>query len=58
MAKELHCTDVGFDCDFVARGQTDQEILAQVIDHAGKAHPNLELTDELVVDVKDEIRDR
>lgn len=38
MAKILHCRDAGFDCDAVVRGETSEEILAQVRPHAAEAH--------------------
>lgn len=46
--KILHCRDAGFDCDAVVRGQTDEDIFAQVRPHAATAHqvaigPDLEI---------------
>jgi predicted small metal-binding protein len=38
MTKELHCRDVGFDCDAVVTAESDDEILAQVADHAKAVH--------------------
>lgn len=38
MTKILHCRDAGFDCDAVVRGDTIEEILAQVGPHAAEAH--------------------
>lgn len=38
MSKVLHCRDVGPDCDFVARGQSEEDIMRQVTDHARKVH--------------------
>ena len=38
MAKEMRCRDVGPDCDFVARGQTEEEVMRQVVSHARTAH--------------------
>jgi len=36
--KDFHCRDVGNNCDFVARGQTNDEILKQVGKHAENDH--------------------
>jgi predicted small metal-binding protein len=38
MAKVLHCRDVGLDCDFIARAQTEAELLRLVAAHASKVH--------------------
>ncbi len=46
MSKILHCRDAGFDCDAVVRGETAEEILAQVRPHAQSAH-GLTVTPEL-----------
>ena len=38
MAKMMRCRDVGPDCDFVARGRNEDEIMRQVVSHARTAH--------------------
>ena len=38
MAKVMKCRTVGLDCDFVARGENDEQIMAQVAEHARKDH--------------------
>ncbi len=38
MAKQFRCRDLGLECDYVACGHTDQEILDKAELHAGKAH--------------------
>lgn len=38
MSKILHCRDAGFDCDAIVRGETTDDILAQVRAHAPAAH--------------------
>lgn len=38
MAKILKCKDVGVDCDFVASGKTDEEVLKKAAEHARKEH--------------------
>ena len=51
MAKVITCRDVGVDCDFVARGQTEQEVLKKCVEHARSAH-GMELSAELTAKVK------
>jgi predicted small metal-binding protein len=36
--RDFHCKDAGMKCDFVARGNTDREILDQAGRHAKDAH--------------------
>ena len=38
MAKVLRCKDVGPDCDFVARAETEEDVLKQAAAHAGAVH--------------------
>lgn len=49
MAKELHvhCRDIGFDCDAVVTGESEDEILVQVVEHAKDVH---NLSDDQVSD--------
>lgn len=60
MTKELHCRDVGFDCDAVVTAESEGDVLAQVADHAKDVHG---LTDEqradpaLLQQVRDQIHD-
>jgi predicted small metal-binding protein len=61
MAKELHCRDVGFDCDAVVVSENEDEVLAQVAEHAKSVHG---MTDEQINDpdfgtqVRAQIHDR
>ena len=57
MAKVVTCRDVGVDCDFVARGQTEQEVLKKCAEHARSKHGMTELPADLAVKVKGAIRD-
>jgi len=34
----LKCRTVGLDCDFVVRGENDEQIMALVAEHAKKDH--------------------
>jgi predicted small metal-binding protein len=52
MAKTVSCRDVGSDCDFVARGNSEEEIMSQVAEHARVEH-NMS---EVPADVQDKLR--
>jgi predicted small metal-binding protein len=56
MAKELRCRDVGMDCDFKVRGDTEEEVLRQAAAHARTAHQINEMTPELAAKVRAAIR--
>jgi predicted small metal-binding protein len=51
MPKTVSCRDVGADCDFVARGDSEEDVLRQVTDHARTAHK----MSEIPQDVKDKV---
>ena len=36
--KDFHCRDAGLDCDFVAKGKSNDEIMSQVGKHATDHH--------------------
>jgi predicted small metal-binding protein len=57
MAKIVSCRDVGVDCDFVARGETEQDLLQQAAEHARSAHNMTEIPAELADKVRGAIRD-
>lgn len=58
MAKIVECAkvDPSSGCEHVVRGQTEQELLNKVAEHA-KEHGIREVTPELVTKVKANIRD-
>jgi predicted small metal-binding protein len=58
MAKTVNCRDVGVDCDFVACGETEQEVLQQCAEHARTAHGMNEIPPELAIKVRAAIRDQ
>jgi predicted small metal-binding protein len=57
MAKSLCCRDVGPDCDFVAHGETEEEIMGQVVQHAKSVHGFEEVPVELAEKARAAIRD-
>ena len=56
MAKTMSCRDVGPDCDFVARGETEEEIMGQVAEHA-RTHGMEEVSPEVAEKVRAAIKD-
>ncbi len=57
MSKIVSCREVGVDCDFVAKGETEQEVLKQCSEHARKEHGMTELPADLAEKVRGAIRD-
>jgi predicted small metal-binding protein len=56
MAKLLRCRDVGADCNFEARGRTEEEILQKAGAHAQSVH-GMQITAELVEAVRRAIKE-
>ncbi|MGH7627837.1 MAG: DUF1059 domain-containing protein [Gemmatimonadales bacterium] len=56
MAKHLRCRDLGMNCDFEARGATEEDILRQAAAHAQHAHQIAEMPPELASQVRAAIR--
>jgi predicted small metal-binding protein len=54
--KDFHCRDAGLNCDFVARGNSNDEIVKQAGDHAKKAH-HMNVTPDLTKRVEALIHD-
>ena len=57
MTKVITCRDVGMDCDFEARGETEQEIMQKCAEHARTDHGMQKIPPELAAKVKSAIRD-
>ena len=57
MAKVVRCREVGVDCDFETRGETEQEVLDKCAEHGRTAHGIEVLTPELVEKVRAAIRE-
>jgi predicted small metal-binding protein len=45
MAKMLSCREAGMDCDFVARGETDDEVMRNGFEHGKRDHG---MTDDML----------
>jgi predicted small metal-binding protein len=57
MAKVLRCKDVGFDCGFEIRADTEEEVMEKVAVHAAQVHDMKEVSEEVVAQVKAAIQD-
>jgi len=57
MGKVLKCRDVGVDCGFEVRGETEEEILAKAAEHAQSCHAGVEMTSEVQAKIKAAIKD-
>jgi predicted small metal-binding protein len=55
--KVLYCKDVGFDCEYVAEAESEEDLLQKVAEHAETTHQVSELPDEVVTRVRAAIRD-
>ena len=56
MAKHLRCRDLGMNCDFEARGATEDDVMRQAAAHARQAHQISEMPPELATQVRAAIR--
>lgn len=57
MAKAMHCSDMGSDCTFVARGETVEEVMAVGAEHGKEVHGIEEITAEMATQIIPLIRD-
>ena len=57
MTKRLRCRDVGMDCDFEARGATEEDVVRQASAHASREHQIREMTPDLERRVRAAIRE-
>ena len=60
MAKTFNCRDVGVDCSYVARGETEEAVMADAAKHAKEVHgyTDEQLNDpEMIKKVKAAIKD-
>lgn len=57
MSKVVRCREVGVDCDFEARGESEQEVLQKCADHAKADHNMTEIPPEMAAKVRSAIRD-
>lgn len=57
MAKVIACRDMGADCEFVARGETAEELFKISAAYGGAVHGTTELTPEIIEKARTLIRD-
>ena len=57
MARVLYCHDLIPGCKFEARGDSDEEILAEFVDHISTAHGMSEISDGILEMVSKAIRE-
>jgi predicted small metal-binding protein len=57
MSKVLKCREVGLDCNFVVRADTEEEIMKQIAAHANITHGVKDMPEEVIVRVRSVIRD-
>ena len=57
MPKTLNCRDVGVDCDFVATGETEEEVMVKAAEHGRTAHGFDEIPPELAEKARAAIQD-
>ena len=41
MSRELHCSDTGMQCDYVAKGETDDEVMTEASQHVMQDHASV-----------------
>jgi predicted small metal-binding protein len=52
--KTINCREAGFDCDYVVRGQTEEEVMKNGVEHAMKDHGMKE--EDITPEMKQKIR--
>ena len=57
MARVLYCNDLVPGCKFEARGDSDEEILAEFVDHISTVHGMSEISDGILQMVSEAIHE-
>lgn len=57
MTKTLRCTDIIPGCDFIARGESEDEVVARAVEHARTKHHLRAVTPEILAQVRSAIRE-
>ncbi len=47
MTKIIRCRDAGVDCDFVVRGETEEELFRKALEHGREFHGMTEIPEDL-----------
>ncbi len=54
--KQLSCRDFGVDCDFIARGDSEEEVIKKASDHGCRVHNKCESSPEMEKKMRSLIR--
>jgi predicted small metal-binding protein len=57
MTKSISCADTGADCSWSTTAETEEELMNKVAQHAKEDHEGLEVTPELVAEIKSHIKE-
>jgi predicted small metal-binding protein len=57
MPKTIRCRDAGVDCDFVARGETEEELFRNALEHGRAYHGMKEISKDLQETMRKLIRE-
>jgi predicted small metal-binding protein len=52
--KTINCREAGFDCDYIVRGETEEEVMKNGAEHAMKDHGMKE--EDITPEMKQKIR--
>ncbi len=58
MTKGFTCSDVGVDCNWSADGNTEEELMTKIAEHAKEHHGFDPISPELIEKVKSAIKDQ
>lgn len=62
MSKVLYCYDLVPGCTFAARGDSQEEILGEAVDHIATVHKMVEISDDILAKmctaIREEVRPR
>jgi predicted small metal-binding protein len=56
MSVELRCGDLMLGCDYVAKAESQDDLMKKVVEHAKAAHNITEITPDLAMKVKGAIK--
>ena len=57
MSKAYSCRDIGMDCEWKTRGETEGELLRLIGEHMARVHQIIDTPAELLVKVREAIKD-
>jgi predicted small metal-binding protein len=57
VAKSFVCKDIGVDCPWSGRAETEEELMKQIAEHAKTVHGMEEISPDMMEKVKQAIKD-